>query len=327
VQGANFRYRRIPIPTPVVQAIERRRFDLAWDRFIKPLDACLFPGLWVRPLRHGGNVRVVFDLNHVIHPETLPAVVNAARDWIGNFERTLPALDTIFAISHAVRTEIIEHFDVDAARIEVAPPAADTGVFYPRPAGAVERVRAAYGLPGDYVLHTGTLEPRKNTPALIAAFNLLAGGRRDLTLALAGPGGWGTADVMRAIDEAAAQGVKVRWLGYVPTDDLAALYTGARAFAFPSTYEGFGMPVLEAMACGTPVVTAAGPALREVSGGAALHVDAADTVALADALARVLDDEALRAGMIEQGHQRVAAYSWERSARLVRDALVRAASR
>ena len=325
-QPPNFRYRRIPMPMPLVQSLERRHVNLAWDNFVGRLDACLFPGLWVRPLRRGGTVCVIHDLNHVLHPDTLPDVPGAAAAWVSNLRAALPRIAGLLAVSESVRTEIVEHFDVAATDIGIAGPAADRAVFYPRAAEDVDARRRVYGLDRPYVLHTGTLEPRKNIPALIDAFGRLdAARRRDLTLVLAGPAGWGAKTVAARIASATEDGLDVRWLNYVPLSDLAALYTGARVFAYPSRYEGFGMPALEAMACGTPVVVGTAAALREVGGGAALHVDPEDLDAFAAALERVLSDDALRADMVRKGDARVDAFSWDASARVVHDTLLRAA--
>lgn len=324
--GTNFTYRRVPIPHPVVALLERRRVDLAWDRFIGSLDACVFPGTWARPLRRGGNVRVIYDLTYLRHPETLPDATIAGA-WLENFARTADRMARFIAISNSVKQEMSRELGVEPAAIEVASPAVDRDYFSPSPIDDISRVRAAYDISGDYILHTGTWEPRKNIAGLIDAFSQLdEASRGDLTLVLSGHRAWGAKTVTHAIDRAIVKGGRVRTLGYVGPADLAALYSGARAFVYPSLYEGFGLPVLEAMACGVPVVASDDAAVREVAGGKALHVPALDIDGLSTAIRRVVDDETLRAELINGGYERVAAYSWDRSGKTVLAALLEAAS-
>jgi glycosyltransferase involved in cell wall biosynthesis len=190
-------------------------------------------------------------------------------------------------------------------------------------------VRAKYKLPDDYILHVGTLQPRKNLIRLIEAMQAIRHaqrqvGIRNLTLVLAGQPGWLSAPVLAKARE---HSDVVRLLGYVPDEDLAGLYSGARAFVFPSLYEGFGFPVLEAMACGTPVICSDTSSLPELVGEAALLVDPTDTSALASAVARVLSEDNLRAALVEKGFVQARKFSWDRTARETLEVLERAARR
>jgi len=175
------------------------------------------------------------------------------------------------------------------------------------PAG-IPTIRRRYRLDRPFVLFVGTVEPRKNLRRVIDAFRRFD--RTDLELVLAGPQGWKE-------DLGAAVAGRVRWLGAVPRDDLAYLYAAADAFVYPSLAEGFGLPVLEAMAQGTPVVTSAGTATEEVAGEAALLVDPTDVDAIAAGLMRVLDDAELAATLRSAGPARAATFTWDRSAALV----------
>jgi len=184
-------------------------------------------------------------------------------------------------------------------------------------AAEVERLRRAYALDRPYVLWTGTLEPRKNLAGLLDAYGRLDA---DVELVLAGPRGW-KEDLERrlaALPERARG--RVRLLGFVPRADLWPLYAGAAAFCFPSLLEGFGFPVLEAMAQGTPVVTSEGTSTEELAGDAALLVDPRDPTAIAAALERLLTDEELAARLRDAGPARAAEYTWARSAQLVGEA-------
>ena len=177
--------------------------------------------------------------------------------------------------------------------------------------GAAERTRRRYGLAGPYVLFCGTVEPRKNLPRVLEAFRRLD--RPDVELVLAGPRGW-REDLA---DGAADLAGRVRALGFVPPDDLLALYRGAATLVYPSLAEGFGLPVLEAMAQGVPVVTSAGTATAEVAGEAAVLVDPLDVDAIAGGIDRILGDETLAASLGEAARMRAAGYTWERTAELV----------
>jgi glycosyltransferase involved in cell wall biosynthesis len=169
----------------------------------------------------------------------------------------------------------------------------------------VDAVRERYGLRSPYVLWTGTVEPRKNLPRLLAAFETLG---RDVELVLVGPKGWNE-------DVRAAPGV--RPLGFVPADDLRALYAGAEVFCFPSLMEGFGFPVLEAMAQGTPVVTSRGTSTEQLARDAGVLVDPRDPGSIAAGIERALADDGTLAAA---GRARAAEYSWSRTASLVLEA-------
>src|SRR5262249_50860351 len=186
-------------------------------------------------------------------------------------------------------------------------------------AGTVEvaRARRAYALERPYVLWIGTMEPRKNLEGLFAAFGRLD---TDVELVLVGPRGWkeDPARLLGALPEQKRR--RVRALGFVPHTDLGPLYAGASVFCFPSLLEGFGLPVVEAMAQGTPVVTSRGTSTAELSGEAALLVDPLDPAAIAGALERVLVDEKLAERLSRAGPARAAEFTWKRTAQLVKEA-------
>jgi glycosyltransferase involved in cell wall biosynthesis len=190
----------------------------------------------------------------------------------------------------------------------------------PASPSAVAGARARFGLPGRYVLWTGTIEPRKDVPTLLDAFARLR--RPDVTLVLAGPAGWNE-DLG---DRLARLGDRVRPVGFVDPDTLRALYAGADVFCFPSREEGFGLPVLEAMAQGTAVVTSSGTATEEVAADAGVLVAPADVAGLEEALARLLDDADERARRGEAGRRRAAEeLTWAHTARAL-DAVLREAA-
>jgi glycosyltransferase involved in cell wall biosynthesis len=197
-----------------------------------------------------------------------------------------------------------------------------------RPASpaSVADVKHRLGLPDAYVLFVGTVQPRKNLERLAEAMTAVVNAGLPHRLVIAGKRGW-LADRVEARIAGSPHRDRIRFLGYVADEDLAALYSGADAFCLPSLYEGFGLPVLEAMACGVPVVAARSSALPEVAGEAALLVDPSDAAAIGDGLRRVLTDEPLRRELTNRGLERAVQFTWERAGTatiaLLRDVRVR----
>ncbi|HEX5473364.1 MAG TPA: glycosyltransferase family 1 protein [Vicinamibacterales bacterium] len=225
----------------------------------------------------------------------------------------------IMTVSHAARRDILRLYGLPADRVHVVhgAPAAAFRIIDDR--ARLDAVRRRYELPARFVLYVGAIEPRKNLLRLIEAF---ACARRegDLphTLVCAGPYGWKARGLRQHIDAHHVAGA-VRFLGYVPFDDLPILYNLGEIFAFPSLYEGFGLPVVEAMACGLPVVTARTSSLGELAEGAAEAVDPLDTDALAAAILRLAADGERRRHLRELGLARAHMFSWQRAARQTRD--------
>jgi len=284
-----------------------------------PVDVVHGPNFVVPPARHAARVVTVHDLTPVRFPELCTADTLA---YPGLIRRALRGGAWIHTPSQFVADEVVEAFGADPARVVAIP----NGVTEIGPdvtgRDAAEGVRLAGS--ARYLLAIGTIEPRKDLPWLVDAFDVLAASHRDVSLVVAGPDGWGVADFERAVARAAHRARIVR-LGWVGPDQRAALLRGATALAYPSRYEGFGLPPLEAMAAGVPVVATDAGALPEVLGDAAELVPVgaglaptARADALADALARVLDDDAHRARLVTAGRERAATYSWDATtARLV----------
>jgi len=221
--------------------------------------------------------------------------------------------DAIITPSQVIRDDVADRLGVPAERVVVIPYAA-APEFAPADQETVARLRQKYQLPERYILSVGSLEPGKNRARLVLAYSRLWREGFDCPLAVAGQPAW---RYERETDLVHGLGLdqQVRYLGYVPAEDLPALYSGATLFAFPSLYEGFGLPVLEAMACGTPVVASNASAIPEVAGDAALLVDPRNVNALAEAMARLLSDETLRVELRARGLERAQQFSWERTAR------------
>lgn len=218
----------------------------------------------------------------------------------------------ILTPSESSRRDVVGLLGIEERRVRVVPyaPACALG---PTKDG-LDRLTKAYGIRPPYFLYVGTLEPRKNLLRSLRAFARVAPSLPDHRFVIVGQRGWKYAAILREAARGALAGRAVL-LGYVPETDLPALYTHATAFAYPSLYEGFGLPVVEAMACGTPVLTSGSSSLAEIGLGAALLVDPTDERAIAEGLHRLATDEELRQDLRARGLARAANYSWERTAR------------
>jgi glycosyltransferase involved in cell wall biosynthesis len=258
-------------------------------------------------------VVTIHDVTFLTHPEFhLPANVEHC---LTGARRAIERADQLIAVSESTRRDLIEWMHAPADRITVTPEAADPDFARVTDRAQLERVRRRYDLPERFVLFLGAMEPRKNLLRLLDAWAALKPAiRRETWLVVAGADGW-LNDGVRARVDALGLEDRVRFTGYIEAGDVAALYSLATVFAYPSLWEGFGLPVLEAMACGTPVLTSDVSSLPEVAGDAAVLVSPTDVNAIADGLTRLLDDAALRSDLAARGLRRAAAFSWERCAR------------
>jgi anaerobic magnesium-protoporphyrin IX monomethyl ester cyclase len=222
--------------------------------------------------------------------------------------------DAIITVSASAKRDIVGLYKVDPGRVHVVHEAAAPSFRPVTDAKTLERVRRRYGLAERTILYVGTIEPRKNLPALVDAFaQRRRSGELDHQLVCVGPYGWKS----RRLDDLIARSgaaEAVNFTGYVPFEDLPALYTLAEMFVYPSMYEGFGLPVVEAMACGVPVITGRAAALAEVGGDAVEHVERLESGALGDALVALAHDDARRARMSASGLARAQTFSWDRAA-------------
>lgn len=296
---------------PLTIAWHRLRLPLYVDLFTGPLDLFHSPDFVLPPLRRGRTIVTVHDLSFLRYPQC------AARGLVSYLTsvvpRSLQRADLILADSAWTRQDIVDLLHIPASKIHVVP--AGVGPEYQPITDPAQRsaVRERYGLPQRFVLHVGTLEPRKNLGRLLEALHGLRAADPDLKLVLVGGKGWLYEEIFAAIERLRLAD-SVVFPGYVAEADLPVVYNLAKVLAYPTLYEGFGLPPLEAMACGTPVVCSNASSVPEVAGDAALLIDPLDTSALAATLQRVLSDEALRADLRWRGLAQARLFSWEAAA-------------
>lgn len=262
------------------------------------------------------KVVTVHDLSMFRHPETHTArAVEVQQTLLRN---TAKCADHIVAVSESCKSELIDVLHVPADRIHVIHNGVNTAEFDIQfDARRLNELRQMHNIQGDYIIHLGTLEPRKNLARLCEAYAQLQARREDLPkLVIVGAVGWGADPILKAI---ASLGDAVIRPGYLSRADAILLLRGARACVYPSLYEGFGLPVLEAMAARTPVITSNVSALPEVAGDAALYIDPNNAESIARAIEQVLDDPATAASRVTIGRARAESFSWESSAAKLAD--------
>ena len=300
--------RQRPMPARPLHALWTRGDFPPLEWFIGATDVVHGTNFLVPPTSQAAAVVSVHDLTPLHHPELCNAATLA---YPGLIRRALDRGAWVHTDSAFVAREVVEAFDADPSRVRVVNPGIpDLPAASDAAAAAVLRQLLPPGVER-YCLAIGTAEPRKDLPGLVRAFGAVAEGRPDVALVLAGPPGWGE----EALDSAiAASGVRERIVrtGWVEEPDLAALLSRASLLAFPSLYEGFGFPPLQAMRAGVPVVATRAGSLPEVLGDGALLVDVADHDGLVEALATCLGDEVERRRLIAAGAAWSARYSWER---------------
>ncbi len=306
---------------------------LSREMLSAPPDVLFVPS-HVLPLVHPQrSVVTLHDLGYLYYPEAHTLFQNVYLRWSTRFNARSASL--VLADSEATRNDLLSCFGISDDRVVVVHPGRDEALEPLRDQLSLEAVHDRYGLSAPYFLYVGTLHPRKNLVRLVDAFAELAARLQELPssagggevgagaapeLVLAGAKGWLYKEIFDRVRRLGLED-RVRFTGYVPDADLPALLSGATAFVFPSLYEGFGFPVLEAMACGTPVLCSNVSSLPEVAGDAALQVDPRDTEGWVVAMHRVLTDEGLRATLVERGLKQVRKFSWQRCASQVLEVL------
>jgi glycosyltransferase involved in cell wall biosynthesis len=308
------------------------RTSMRWEwpplEWLTRFDVLFAPNFVPPPTRSGRLVVTIHDLAFRLHPETAPL---ATRRWLTRLDRSLRQAAEVVAVSEATRRDLLDLYPVEPDRVTVIHHGIDTDHYRPAPAEEVRRIRDRCGIDGPYVVFLGGLEPRKNLPLLVRGWAGLADDVRP-ALVLAGASVPWNPEGRRQLETTLA-GIpaparrRVVLTGYVGGRGKVALLTGAEALVFPSRYEGFGLPILEAMAVGTPVLTSNVSSMPEVAGDAAVLVDPASEEAIGEGIERLLRNDELRARLRRDGLERARAFSWEEAARRHAEVLHRAAGR
>lgn len=312
------------VPFPNNLKLERARvgplgrhwWSVGLPRYVRRRKVELFHGtnydvpLW----RQCATVLTIHDLSHLLHPETHEnRSVQRARRRLPTMVRTA---DAIITPTDSVRRELCEQLNVAPEKIFAIPEAA-RDCFRPVEFAETEGVRLRVGVGDEFLLAVGTIEPRKNLAVLVSAFEEVTRARPEgmLQLVIAGGSGWLSGPLFEAIEKSPARD-RILLTDYLHDGDLRALYSSCRAFIYPSIYEGFGLPPLEAMACGAPVIASRIASLEETTGGAALLFEPANTNELTKNILELLGDENRRRELSTAGQRRAAEFSWENTARL-----------
>jgi glycosyltransferase involved in cell wall biosynthesis len=302
----------VRIPLTLSVALRKDRVDVLHVQYTAP------------PRTPCALVATIHDLSFEHLPETFKRRSRAQLRL--TVRRTAQKAAQILTLSEFSRRDIIDTYGVDPERVFVTPPAAPPHFAPVTSETELRRIRTTYGIQRDYILALGAIQPRKNLVRLINAYASLRrdeGGRPLPQLVLAGRRGWLEAETMRAVASAASHDILL--IGYVPDAELPALYSGAVCFVYPSYFEGFGLPVLEAMQCGTPVIAGDRTSLPEVAADAAILVDPFDEAAIGNAMLSQIKNKDFRAELRVKGLERARAFSWRTTAQLTLQAYERAA--
>ncbi len=317
---SSFQMRSVPLSDRALAILwHRLRLPLWVELATGPVDIFHSPDFVLPPVRRARTMLTVHDLSFIRYPQCADANLRAYLNKV--VPRSVHRADLILADSQNTKDDLMELLGVESDKIEVIYPGVEERFRPIEDQTLLEEVRRRYNLPPRFILGLGTLQPRKNFTRLIEAFAdlrfaiLRLGSVQvcDLRLAIAGGKGWLYEEIFATVERLGLEG-KVIFPGFVADEDLPALYNLTDLFVFPSLYEGFGLPPLEALACGTLVVTSNASSLPEVVGEAGLMVEATDTKALAEAMKRVLEDVALREGMVAKGLEQAKKFTWEKAA-------------
>ncbi len=318
LKNKNVKYKVASVTYRTYNILFRYLIPVAYDRVTKiDADVVLFPNFVCWPLsKVRKSVVVVYDTAYIDKPEYVPTRL---KKFLTRFvPKAVKKADIVIAISESTKKAIVSHYNIDESKIVVINPALDHAVYKPVSNKDVEKVKNNYGIQKDYLLYLGTIEPRKNIASIIRVYNQLPDEiRNKYQLVLAGGKGWLDEDIELLIKN--SKSGDIIKTGYVEDADKPALYSGAKLFVYPSNFEGWGMQVLEAMACGTPVITGNNSSLPEVGGKAATYVRAGDDNELVSSISNLLRNKSIYNKSVKLGLEHSKQFTWENSGRQLKE--------
>lgn len=310
----NFKIRRFPLPLRITNGlkIRGRQFpiDLLYGKKIY-----MFPNYTSWPVAFSKIITIVYDLSFEYHPKYVEP--RNQKFLSSQVKKSVERSSAIITISKNSQREICEFYKVKKSKVPIIYPGIDQSEFYRRSDEQINRVKARYGIYGKYILFVGNIEPRKNIVGILLAYEKLPKTmRNEYSLLLVGARGWLDNEIFEIIERLRVNGNHIQQpTDYVEDADRAALYSGASLFVYPSRYEGFGIPPVEAMACGTPTVASNNSSLPEAVGEGAIQVDAENTDQISTAMEMVLKDKKLQESLRVKGFSQADKFSWDREAK------------
>ncbi|MCE5230308.1 glycosyltransferase family 4 protein [bacterium] len=321
VRANKFKIKRTRIPGRLLLRSWQRLHWPPIERLLGAADLVHAPASYIPPVQRARRVVTVHDVYFNHAPQDVDAYGGGY--FLQTFPKGLPAVDHIISVSQFTRDELLRFYELDPDRISVIHSGVDRQRFSSEASSDDDKALERFGIEQPYILCVATLEPRKNLPALVEGFArmmqiLKAARQHPPRLVIAGPPGWSTTSMDKLVTDNELRRM-IKWTGYVPDEVLPALYRKAFALIFPSVYEGFGMPVLEAMACGCPVVMSNAGSLPEIGGDCATYFNPRSSDSIARSLAKFMIDPHLRSYMRASGLNHVKKFTWESTARATLD--------
>ncbi|MGI6278863.1 MAG: glycosyltransferase family 4 protein [Patescibacteria group bacterium] len=304
LKGNNWESKITPLSPHLANFFWNRLHILSLETITGPVDVYLSSDWAQAPTKEAKTLTIIYDLIPWLYPETLHSkIINTHQKRMSWVKKEV---SQIVAISNSTKKDLAKIVGFDKRKISVVYPGLDKNKFYPQNQKKIAQVKEKYQL-DNYILGLGTQEPRKNFKQVILAFEKLNQNR--LQLAIVGKYGWG--------EKISNQNKKIKTLGYVPDQDLAPLYSGAKAFIYPSLYEGFGMPIVEAQACGCPVITSDTSSMPEAAGEGAVLVNPRKNRQIVQALEKIINNQSFTKKLIKKGRENANRFSWKDSAQKI----------
>jgi len=309
----NIQIVKTPFSLRISNGLKRRGIQPPLDMFFGR-GIYIFPNYSSWPLLLSKAVTFVYDISYEKYPEL--AEPRNQVFLLQQVEQSAIRSNMVVTISESSKNDISTLYHLDKNHIKVLYPAVDTNIYRRRSNAEVQIIKNKYGVKGEYILFVGNIEPRKNISNLLLAYEKLPQNlQKKNSLLIIGAKGWQDGEIFNTINRLKKKGASVQFPNkYVSDKDLPAFYSGAKLFVYPSIYEGFGIPPIEAMACGAPVITANNSSLPEAVGNAALMVDALSVDSISAAMSRLIDDSGLREKLVQRGYEQVNKFSWDDSA-------------